>query len=523
MTFDQVAMIQQKAIARLETLLEEVVGSKAAESTAYEMEQYLFQQVLAIGAELMEVYLAMHSAMQQRQAWYSEEGERLPYHGERRRQYRTIFGQLEFERPYFYAREHGGASPLDAALGLDKESCYSDVVRELHEELASYLPYRGSCKLLKRLLGLELSTRVMQQFVEEDGADVEAYYAQKEAPVPEEEGEYLVLQADGKGIPLVRSSASHEKVRLRRGEARSRKKQVVVTSLYTIPAAPRTAEAVLGSLLNVGEDSDESRPERHRPRHKQLWGTLAGKAAALGHLAEQVAKRDGDHIQARLMLCDGDKSLQSNLRQRFPQFTLILDFIHVYEYLWQAANVTFGEQHPQRVPWVYAQTRHLLTNQANLVIDELHRLAAQTGRKKAQRDRLRRTAHYLANNAPYMAYATYLAKGWPIASGVIEGACRHFVKDRLELSGMRWRVTGAENLLRLRAVAENDDWDDYHRFRRQQRQQRQYGRNWPPAAPLPTIASGLRRGRNALRAIPRKRKTTSAELMPSYTELPLAR
>jgi len=78
-----------------------------------------------------------------------------------------------------------------------------------------------------------------------------------------------------------------------------------------------------------------------------------------------------------------------------------------------------------------------------------------------------------------MDYRTYLKNGWPIASGVIEGACRHFVKDRCERSGMRWSQSGAENLLHLRAVAENDDWDAYHDFRRRKRHSRLYGTPFP--------------------------------------------
>ena len=88
-------------------------------------------------------------------------------------------------------------------------------------------------------------------------------------------------------------------------------------------------------------------------------------------------------------------------------------------------------------------------------------------------------AHYFQRNLSHMHYDHYLAQGWPIASGVIEGACRHFVKDRFELSGMRWTKQGAEHLLHLRAVAENGDWDDYHRFRRQQRHLRLYNSPFP--------------------------------------------
>jgi hypothetical protein len=103
-------------------------------------------------------------------------------------------------------------------------------------------------------------------------------------------------------------------------------------------------------------------------------------------------------------------------------------------------------------------------------------------------EKLTQTANYFERNLPYMDYPTYLAKGWPIASGVIEGACRHFVKDRFELSGMRWTQDGAENLLHLRAVAENDDWDAYHDFRKRQRHTRLYDIPFPDQRALESLA-----------------------------------
>ena len=118
-----------------------------------------------------------------------------------------------------------------------------------------------------------------------------------------------------------------------------------------------------------------------------------------------------------------------------------------------------------------------------------------------------------------MDYATYLAHGWPIASGVIEGVCRHFVKDRLELSGMRWSQDGAENLLHLRAVAENKDWQAYHRFRQQQRQQRLYQRDWPEAVVLPTLS---RLAKPATQSTTTSGKADTSTTVPVYAELPLA-
>jgi hypothetical protein len=74
-----------------------------------------------------------------------------------------------------------------------------------------------------------------------------------------------------------------------------------------------------------------------------------------------------------------------------------------------------------------------------------------------------------------MDYADYLQRGWPIGTGVIEGVCRHLVKDRMELSGMRWTISGAGALLALRSVNENGDWEAFHEFRRTQQHKQLYG------------------------------------------------
>ena len=134
--------------------------------------------------------------------------------------------------------------------------------------------------------------------------------------------------------------------------------------------------------------------------------------------------------------------------------------------------------------WVKGRTLQILSGQTEQVIAELRQIAKNKKTKVAQRKQLHKTANYFERNLPYMDYPTYLSKGYPIATGAIEGACRHFVKDRFELSGMRWLQTGAENLLRLRAVAENEDWDAYYAYRRDQRQLRLYGQSVSNKQPL---------------------------------------
>jgi hypothetical protein len=329
------------------------------------------------------------------------------------------------------------------------------------------------------VLGQSLSTQAIEQMVTDDAVDVQAYYEQKSAPDVISEGSILVIQADGKGVPMVRETGVETKVRLGKGEKRACKKEAVVTTVYTLMPMVRTAEAVVTSLFHKQQTPPAASTQRNKPQNKHLWATLAGKDAALQRLAQQVAVRDGTHILHRLALTDGCEALQQRMQQTFPQFTLILDFIHANEYLWKAANAWFGENSPQREPWVEQQTLHILSGQVQQVIAQLHHFTQNATCSQVQRTALTTAANYFQRNQSYMRYDHYLAQGWPIASGVIEGACRHFVKDRFELSGMRWTKQGAERLLHLRAVAENGHWDDYHRFRKQQRHRRLYHSPFP--------------------------------------------
>ena len=513
MTSNTMAMILQELKNDFDILLSTVSGPDGQNCTVDQMERHLLQQLLCLGAKLLQLFLELRSANYPRQAATRADGLTLPYHSEKPRDYFSIFGPLEIIRPYFYQKGEGGHSPLDAELGLG-EDCYSDFVHELHAELGVHTPFERAVALVTRWLGIGLSTRCVQQFMETDAADVAAYYEQKPPPPVAEEGAVLVIQSDGKGVPIIKTSANKDKVRLKRGQARSRKKAVTVTTVYTIDQSPRTVDEVLASLLQEGEAAPNK--ARSRPRHKQTWGTLQGKATALARLQRQVAQRIGDHIRHRVMLCDGDKSLQERLRQGFPDFTLILDFIHAYEYLWKVATALFGQDDPQREPWVRQQTRLLLNGQALALATTFRQMAQEKGRRAAQKKILNKVANYFENNHPYMDYATYLAKGWPIASGVIEGACRHFVKDRMELSGMRWSIAGAENLLHLRAVAENNDWQAYHRFRQQQRQQRLYQRDWPEEVPLPRLSRPVKRSQRA------HMSANALDSQQDYGQLPLA-
>ena len=467
--------IVQELHAEFESMLSYVQASHTA--TADEMERGLLRRLLSLGARLMLLFFALRTAQALRTEYRLVNGVTVPYIGEHRRHYFSIFGKLAFWRPYFYRGGSGGATPLDQELALG-EDCYSDVVRELTGYFGVGSPYAKVAACFAQILGFKLSTQAISDVIDEDAVDVAAFYAQQPSPPPTSAAPLLVIQADGKGVPMVRNMPAEPKVRLGKGDKHSCKKEAIVTSVYTIAPQVRTPARVVANLFHPKVASDTAAPSAQAqtgPQAKRLWATLDGKDAALKRLAPQVAKYEGPHIQHRVALTDGAEALQDRVQAHFPTFTLVLDFIHANEKLWGAANALFGETAPQRTPWVETQTLAMLQGRTAQVISTLRQLAAAPAVTTGQQAVLTKAANYFERNAAYMHYDHYLANGWPIASGVIEGACRHLVKDRCELSGMRWTKAGVENLLRLRAVVENGDWAAYQRFHQAQRYQRLYG------------------------------------------------
>jgi hypothetical protein len=254
----------------------------------------------------------------------------------------------------------------------------------------------------------------------------------------------------------------------------------VVTALYTIDPYLRTPQQVADALMrDIERDKEAERTstqaQRPTPVGKEVRATLQGKDVALECLVRRVAQRKGGHIQQRAALTDGDKALQMRILSTFPDFELVLDIIHVSEYLWDVANALFGETRPDRTAWVKDQLLRILSGKTTAVIQTLEGLVQDPSTSPAQRQVLNTTIGYYRRNLPYMGYDRYLARGWPISSGVVEGTCGHLVKDRMERSGMRWTKPGAQAILDLRAVRVNGDWAAYQRFHRQCQHRRLYG------------------------------------------------
>jgi hypothetical protein len=463
-----------------QNLLAYVTGSDARSQTAYTVELTLFRQLLALGAALLRLFFVTRAAGLPAEPVIAPDGTRLSYHDRRPTSYYSVFGKVRFWRHCFTAQGQAGICPLDAELSLPAR-CYSDLLREWVAYGTTDESYRESQTVIARILGLSLSVQAIETSVADAARAVTAFYEQPtELPAPAPAETILVVQADGKGVPMVQPSPMAPPVRLGKGQKRGQKKEAVVTGLYTIAPYRRTPPEVVAALLQ-----DPDSPEvaaRPAPVGKELRATLEGKTLAMARLVLRVAQREGPQIQHRVALTDGAEALQQQVVTQLPAHTLVLDIIHATEYLWDAANALLGETHPHRTTWVRSYLEPLVAGQTEAVLTALEAEANDPMCTVTQRQAVRRTVNYYRRNCTYMRYDEYLAQGWPIGTGVIEGACRHLVKDRMEQSGMRWTQTGAQAVLDLRAVRLNGHWDRYWQFHRHQQHQRLYGHSMPAPA-----------------------------------------
>lgn len=455
--------------------------------SADQMERQMWWKLLKIGRNLMSLFFTARKEAAGKEKWVEQEGEIYRYKGDRKRGYVSVFGEVEVWRASYWKKGKGSLFPLDEALSLPERQ-YSDWVQEIVSEVSIAQPYEEAVGMVQKWLPVTQPKRSAQQVVGDHAAVMRAYYEQKPAPESETEDTILAVSADGKGIPMNRENSPPPKDRRGKGTKKTAKKDATITALYTLSPFVRTADDIIEALLPGQRVDPAPTSARPKPTGKQVFGTLGGKKVAFEHLAQQAAKREAKQLTSRIALTDGSRALQAKVGEYLPNFTLILDIIHATEYLWEAANTLLGETNPFRLVWIEDALRCLLEDEHNTLFKHLEYQLSAPGLSQNKVKTLTKVLNYLRNNQAYMDYQHYLAQGWPIATGVIEGACRHLVKDRFELSGMRWSITGAQSMLDLRSVHLNSDWDDFQRFRRQYVHQLRFG-SFHPSAHLETIAA----------------------------------
>jgi hypothetical protein len=277
---------------------------------------------------------------------------------------------------------------------------------------------------------------------------------------------------------MVKPPGAQPASRLTKGQKANKKRMATVAAVFTRPPWVRTPQQVVESLFRISRTTPEDATVPPRPENKRVWASLLkSKNAVIQEVAEEMERRDPSASKIRVALTDGERALQIRIDRKL-RVTLILDLMHALEKLWKAAYVFHAEGSLEAELWVLDRTLRILLGDVGQVVKGIRQSITKRGLSGAGGKTLRGVADYLYRNRTRMRYDEYLANGWPIASGPVEGACKNLIKDRMERSGMRWTEQMAEAIVQLRAICLSGDFDHYWQFHIEQDQRRLYPAVW---------------------------------------------
>ncbi len=414
------------------------------------------------------------------------------------RELQSVFGEVEVRRLAYRARGSENLYVADAQLNLPAAK-HSHGLRRLAALEAPRTSFEDAQAAILRQTGQQLGKRQLRELAVAAARDITDFYEQRQRTARQAE-DVLVLSCDAKGVVMrqdalreqtrkqAQSSEGKLKTRLSKGEKRNRKRMAEVACVYEVTPAPRTPADILP------REETERHTAAPAPKAKNKWLTASvtdDARAVIADMFNEADRRDPDHQRAWVALVDGNNHqidrIKTQARKRKLKVTIVVDLIHVLEYLWDGAWCFFTEGDPAAEQWVHEKALAVLQGKAGIVAAAIRRKATRRALEPTKRHGADRCADYLLAKRPYLNYPTALTNGWPIATGVIEGACRHLVKDRMDITGARWKIDGAEAILKLRALISNHDFDQYWTFHLAQERRRVHASRYALGV-LPTPA-----------------------------------
>jgi hypothetical protein len=447
------------------------VRGSAQEMEVGEVERQLLPMVMAVGRAALAEFVAVKGTGYAGREVVDAQGQRFPYVRDRTCAYRSIFGTIPIRRAYYQAAGAAGIFPLDGALNLPERG-YSYVVQEFSSRLAVTMSYEDASEILSSFFPVKMPIRSLESIVGDVCDDVDRYYEEKAPPDGDPDAVVTVATVDKKGIVIRKphEEQAGSDASAVDPEKPGKKKMATVISTYVSRRHVRTADDILREVSDEGKS--DSKP---KPQNKMTWGSLTeGPDKTVARLKKAVHQRlpKGNEL---VCILDGERSLWALICAYFPAAFFVLDIFHVLEHLGTAALCFYDEGSPQAREFVTERLRMLLLGKAGRMIGGLKQMLSKHELSDTKKHCLERVIGYLARNRKHMRYEICLAKGYPIGSGIIEGACRNLINDRLELAGMSWTLQGAESVMRLRTVHINKDWDAFWAYRRQSERRRLYG------------------------------------------------
>jgi len=442
-----------------------------------QMERGYLRQVVQLCLSLLKFVIQAKLAQSVLGRPCLEAGEKLKSSGKRIRKYLSLFGMIEFWRPAHCSDQRGMIYMLDEYLSMPRD-LWSYNLQELTAQGASEENFRQSVKLLNDLLDLGLSGTASERNVDRLGSMVDQYYEAK-AVIEVPAGACFSASFDGKGVPKIKArdkDSSKRFARLGKGQKRGIKQMATLGVMSWFEPQKRDKASIIRGLMGWYDQSAlvENKSQRndnrwHQQVHRRAFLADQDKAIdyGLGYIKARMK-----HPQSRFVVpIDAGIGLEDkvikyvklhHLEDRFDG--IILDLIHVSEYVWDCANAVFGEKSNLRPQWVKEVLEDLLDSKTQTVIKDLQNIVDKSSLSEARKAKVAKAITYFTNHAHKMDYKTYLDKGYPISSALVESNCKHLVKDRMEQSGMRWSSQGAQAMMDVRAVKLNGDLQDFISF-----------------------------------------------------------
>jgi hypothetical protein len=374
----------------------------------------------------------------------------------------------------YSARGEKSLFPLDGELNLHPDKYSFGLRRRIAEEV-SKSSFDESVKSIMRTTGGKVPKRQMEELTDRIAVDFDAFYETRQCCSPELTEDLLIMSMDSKGIVMhekdlreaTRKAAERARKKLRtrlgKGEKRNRKRMATVGTVYSVGRHKRSAEEIMG------KEKDACREIRPKVHGKRVWASIEHEPDAVAdEVFREALSRDPGRRREWAMLVDGDPHqldrILSCIKSCQVDVTIILDFIHLLEYLWKAAYCFHPEASEEAELWVAERALKILKGHASEAAAGIRRSATLRGLSEKARGPADKCADYIVKYRKLLCYDKYLSRGLPISTGVIEGACRHLIKDRMDLTGARWRLKSAEAVLKLRSLNSSGDFDEYMKF-----------------------------------------------------------
>jgi hypothetical protein len=450
----------------------------------HEVENGLWDLALQVGRRALGVFLDCHGTGDLGPTVTLPDGRHIDRLDKlHARRYVSLFGAYALQRTAYGTREGQAIEfvPLDQRLQLP-QSAFSYVLQDWDQALAMEEPFGQVSQTIERILKLKQSVDTLEGMSRQQAQDVGDFRDLQGSPPAAEEGQIVVVTADCKGI-VIRGQGTKTVCGGMRpaGRRANQKRMAAVAAVYTVDPYVRTADDIVAALFRDPDYEPEARPS---PCHKRVWASLPQEgpkprssiAMVFDWVWWEFAQRNPKLQRPTVCLCDGQEQLWEACAEGVmdPNRVDVLDLLHVTPRLWSAAKLLHGEKSKEVVPFVRERLTQVLEGKVLTALRSMRRVAQKRGLSGVKKKALGKICSYLYKNRQRMRYDEYLRAGYPIASGVIEGACRHLIKDRLERAGMHWTLAGAQALLDLRSVWIGGYWQEFQQDRIERETERLY-------------------------------------------------